>query len=148
MVDISLVKEPSFGFESIHYRAKDAEDTYANKELAEHKKASGGSTVKQRYYKAVIKDILKGEEKYKHQLSLEKMHRNNAVKVLGYVPGIGTICGFERLYTIIKDRGELHSRMDFLRSAIEILSLGILLMPVDIAITFVRQRKWKKLNQM
>lgn len=113
---INFSKIPAFGYEYITMRAEAAERKLALKESSQP-----------------TDDVLSINLK-----ACRVFHQYNRNKALGYIPVVGTFIGINRLVTIHKDKEENISRNGILRGIIESLSLGILLMPIDLLVTFHR----------
>ncbi len=66
---------------------------------------------------------------------------NNLVKILGYIPIIGIAAGIFRLVLVIKDKTGVYSKWHFPRAITEILGIGILNAPLDLALTLRRRHQ-------
>lgn len=135
-------KIPAFGFETKSLRATEKAAEFAEK-LYNKKNNSSNHYVKKGFDKVV--DKRGGPEAYKNSLAQKTYKGSNVAKVLGYIPGIGTLIGLGRIYKVATNR-EIYSKKEYLRAAIESLSLGIFLIPADIAVTCYRNKKWKKMQ--
>lgn len=74
----------------------------------------------------------------------------NAAKVGGYFPGVGVGIGSIRIYRAIKRHDEkfYNTKFMILRGVIEILGIGIILLPIDKYVSYKRKRKWIKMNSL
>jgi hypothetical protein len=132
-------KIPAFGFETKSIRATEKTAELADKIIA---KSRNGSPFAKELLKAGI-ERAGSEEQFKVNMINKTYKTSNTTKVLGYIPGIGTFIGLGRIRKVATN-GEFYSKREFLRAAIETLSLGIFLIPVDIGVTIHRKRQWKK----
>lgn len=77
---------------------------------------------------------------------------NNSLKVLGCFPVVGLCTGILRIKIALRkpvqgnalNNKAKYSKMHILRGAIEILSLGAFLFPVDVFVTLIRNCKYGK----
>jgi hypothetical protein len=67
---------------------------------------------------------------------------NNLIKILGYIPIIGIAAGIFRLVLVIKDKTGIYSKWHIPRSITEILGIGFINAPVDLALTLRRRHQF------
>ncbi|MFV0340057.1 MAG: hypothetical protein ACK5MA_05420 [Parachlamydiaceae bacterium] len=136
-----FAKIPTFGFETKSLRAIEKITELVDKVINKYK--TGGPSEQKSYTAAVEKA---GSEENFRQSQIDKAHRgSNVGKILGYIPVVGILVGLGRISSTAKDK-EIFSKKEYVRAAIETLGLGILLLPVDIAVTGYRHRQWKKMQ--
>lgn len=134
MTDYTLKRIPAFGFEDSSVYALEGRDQRARDKIAN---------------RASWRRVAENAINERHFLSLNResgIKETNKFKKMGYVPLLGIITGIARLGTFIADGGKTKSPLFVIRGIIETLSLGILLFPIDKAVTAFRNRQWKKLN--
>lgn len=116
MVNLILSRIPAFGFESEHVGAASIYDKLADDGFKKLKNATN-SISKLAYNTLVTK--YKTEEKIKEALTKQHPFMNNRAKVMGYIPGIGTLSGLGKLIGTSMDAAQgakLYSRWFFCKS--------------------------------
>lgn len=120
-------KIPAYGFESSKINASKAATSLASK-IAFERGLRRTSTVRAF---AV------------HGTSQNSITVNNIKKLAGYLPVLGAFIGIRRIHNTRKDHAIHYSRLHYIRAALEILGLGLLNAPIDIAMTKRWHRKVK-----
>lgn len=70
---------------------------------------------------------------------------SNLVKILGYIPALGTFIGIGRIAVAISENKN-NKWAQIARGVMEIAGLGLILFAIDVVITFNRQHSLKALN--
>ena len=136
MTDIHLSKKPAFGFETEHYCAS---QLHTNKGVKDYNRLNDRAKKK-------IAHSLGGKIDFITKRRKTAMYKANASKIVGYIPVLGTIRGIGRIVDTFIHIDRVKPANNLARGVIEMLSLGIFLLPVDLAVTAYRHRDWKKLN--
>ena len=58
-------------------------------------------------------------------------------KILGYIPVVGTVMGIKRIVAFHAEEGSSAKRQHMMRAVVESLSIGIILIPVDLIATAI-----------
>jgi len=135
-------RKPAFGFERYgKYYAKTTHEKEYSETISKahkHPKKFGNDII--------IAAWGKDQVKYHDKTIKSTILAENARKIVGYIPVLGTIRGIGRIVDTLLRPEQVKPANNLARGVIEMLSLGIFLLPVDIAVTAYRHREWKKLN--
>ena len=138
-----LKRVPAFGFESKNIRAKTIADLEAEKTMKKVKTLPP-CRLKKQFERGIQK--YGSETNFRDHLSLSQYECHNQSKIGGYFPGIGTLYGLRKIYKAINYKKNDYEKKFLIRGVIETLSLGFLLLPIDLWATQQRKHKWKKLQ--
>ncbi len=159
---LELKRIPAFGFENSKAYAGAAEARIAKKDfdntvrvaLKTHllqTRMAGTTPFNEDEIKELVIGRLTGNFEATRDAAEEVLQkrirkRANVRKIIAYIPVLGTFAGMSRLISQAMDKEKNLSKLNYLRGVIETLSLGILLLPVDLIVTGYRNRKWKKMG--
>lgn len=130
-----FTKVPAWGWESKKVQAKKVHDQIGNAIVKKAEKIAQKSP------------ITLNMNWNKHKKNSSSLHRKgmNAIKIVAYVPGVSTLPSMVQLAAVVKDPKK-YSKWFYARIGLQIFSLGLLALPIDLAVNAYRNHKWEKLQ--